>query len=64
MKKYLMLFSHSPYGAHQHIFEANDDIEAKEKAIKRLEQSCVVSMTYELFEYTKIVTYENWTRSK
>lgn len=62
MKRYLLTFGHSPYGAHQYHFEAENDEKAKELAEKRMEQSCMVGFTYDLHEVRELVYYSYWKR--
>lgn len=61
-KQYLLVFGHSSFGAHQYFLTADSPKDAKEQAIKRLEASPMVSLTYELFEVEEIVGYSTWTR--
>lgn len=62
MKEYLMVFSHSTRGAHQFFFQAENDDDAKKRAIARLESSPMIRMTYELFEVRNVTDYDMWVR--
>lgn len=62
MARYLLVFGHSEFGAHQYRIDAENDQEAEVKAIERLERSPMASMTYDLFRVRPVIEYQRWTR--